>query len=972
MIAQSRWLIRLILVALIALGISPLLPPSRFLFLDDGFLHLFRVDELDRMIRQGVVYPRWASDFASGYGYPIFNFYPPLAYYLAETFHIVGFDLPVAIQLTLAVIVGIAALGAFALGRDLFDSDFAGLLASAAYIFFPYFLLDVYIRGALAESLAAALLPWFAWALRRVILQRDLNALVALAFFSAAILLAHNLTVLLSAPFLIAYLAWQLARVPERWRALARVIGAGIIGAGLAAFYWLPMLTELPLVALSRANKSLTDLLIGSFLAPAHALQLSAPFQYVDQPYPFAPITFAIALLAIFFAWRAQRGLVAIFGATALIGILLSLDFARDVWLNAPLLKTIQFAWRVQVLIGLSVAIITGALTSRRVIALIAIALIAWNGLANLAPRKLDNPRGELSIGQIARFEANTRGLGFGSIAEYLPLTVQALAPKLDITSPFPAPSIAIESFDAQRIALRVSSSHSETILLRAFYFPGWQATLDGAPLDVFPSTPLGLITLDLPPGIHRVVIWFGDTLARQIGAIISGVAALILVGAIIRFARTRVALILIASALVLVLPTTFIALTAPRRAMQSTQIEVSPALRLIGLRIENATLASTAWRAQSDSLDLQVVWFARQQIADAPFTWRLVDDAGRVWTTRAQSSRYATGFPEAWAPNEIVADHFDLPLASEMPAGKYQLQVGYGASPRFTQVAFVELMQPAPRQPIVTNPRAHIGDAIELVDAIFPARVNVGDALALKMDWRATRDLFEDFTVFVQLVDADGNLVAQRDGMTQDMFLPTMLWSPARIVSDSRALAIPRDASPGVYRLLAGLYRAQNLERLPVVTADGESPDAVVDLGEVIVPVNASNANPRTPLRAQLGDAIQFLGYDVQSRELILHWHARARPEKNYHVFVHIVDARGQLVAQTDGAPRGNRYPTRIWDAGERVPDAHALNVAPGKYTILFGMYDPISGERLPAFDTQEKESPNRAIAFEIEVPAR
>jgi hypothetical protein len=254
----------------------------------------------------------------------------------------------------------------------------------------------------------------------------------------------------------------------------------------------------------------------------------------------------------------------------------------------------------------------------------------------------------------------------------------------------------------------------------------------------------------------------------------------------------------------------------------------------------------------------------------------------------------------------------------------------------------------------------------------IFPARVNAGDALALKMDWRATRDLFEDFTVFAQLVDGDGNVIAQRDGMTQDMFFPTMLWSPGRIVSDSRALAIPRDASPGVYRLLAGLYRAQNLERLPVVTADGESPDAVVDLGEVIVPINASNAHPRVSLRAQLGDAIQFLGYDVQSRELILYWHARARPEKNYHVFVHIVDARGQLVAQTDGAPRGNRYPTRIWDAGERVPDAHALNVAPGKYTILFGMYDPISGERLPAFDTQEKESPNRAIAFEIEVPAR
>jgi len=978
------------ILLLIVLATTPWLPLAPYYFLDDGFLHLFRLTELDAMLHGGIVYPRWSANFAYGYGYPIFNFYAPLAYYIAETIHLLGVPIPGAIQVTLALIVALAACGAYGLGRALFDSRLAGWLSAGAYIFFPYLILDVYIRGALAEALAAALLPWVVWALRHVIQRRTLGALGVAAFAFAAFVLAHNLTALLSAPFLAVYAIWEIGHQARdtRRRAIKFLFGAMGLGVALSAVYWLPTIVELPLVAVSRSNKALTALLDASFLAPSQLVQFALPYAYVDQPYPLALASLIPAALALVFA-RRQRT-IWIFGGLALFSGILLLDFTREFWHAVPLLKTAQFAWRVQVLTGLSVALLTGAIvtTMRRDVLRVSIAgiitfVLAWNALAHLAPQRLDHPQNELSLAQMARFEVNTRGLGFGSFAEYLPLTVQSLVTKLDARAPAAPPSIALESLGAQRLALRISSSHSETVLLRTFYFPGWQATLDGQPLDLFPSTPLGLITFDAPPGTHRVVIWFGDTLPRQSGALVSGGALVAMLGATLWLARKhnpdwRALAALNGIALALVLPATWVALTAPNSPTQSTQIEVSSDLRLIGIQVENATLAQTAWRVapNQDVLPLDVVWFVRDQIREQPFVWRLVGDDGRAWATRAQLSRFGTGFPNAWAANEIVRDHFELPLDFAMPVGKYQLQVGLGASPRFAQVGFIELTQPlrAPSEPSITRRAdALVGDRVRLLGANVPARANPGEHLPVKLFWRAEREVFEDFTVFAQLLDREGKLLAQHDGIPHAGFLPTMLWYPGRIVEDARTLAIPRDATPGVYRLHAGLYRFDSLERLPVNESD-ES----VDLGEVKIAVSAPN-KPRTTLNAQLGDVIRLDGFDADARvragqtfALTLHWQALNAPQKDYKVFVHVLDANDQVVAQQDNAPRQNYYPTRIWDAGERVPDAHTLNVPPGKYTILVGMYDPVSGERLPAFDAQGHELSNRAITFEIEVSAR
>jgi hypothetical protein len=108
------------LAALIAAATRPLWwqPPPYFV-LDDGFGHLFRVLEFDRVIAQGVFYPRWAPDLAYGYGYPVFNYYAPLIYYIAEAFHLLSFSITASIKLLMGATVAIAAAGAYIMGREL-------------------------------------------------------------------------------------------------------------------------------------------------------------------------------------------------------------------------------------------------------------------------------------------------------------------------------------------------------------------------------------------------------------------------------------------------------------------------------------------------------------------------------------------------------------------------------------------------------------------------------------------------------------------------------------------------------------------------------------------------------------------------------------------------------------------------------------------------------------------------------------
>ncbi|MEZ4835956.1 MAG: hypothetical protein R2873_28825 [Caldilineaceae bacterium] len=109
---------------------------------------------LDHHIAAGFFYPRWVPELMLGNGYPVFNYYAPATYYVAEALHLLGLGYYTALMMSFAIFVAVAGIGAYRLALDLFGrkQHDAAFVAGVAYMYAPYLLSNVFIRGAIAES----------------------------------------------------------------------------------------------------------------------------------------------------------------------------------------------------------------------------------------------------------------------------------------------------------------------------------------------------------------------------------------------------------------------------------------------------------------------------------------------------------------------------------------------------------------------------------------------------------------------------------------------------------------------------------------------------------------------------------------------------------------------------------------------------------------------------------------------------
>lgn len=83
-------------------------------------------------------------------------------------------------------------------------------------------------------------------------------------------------------------------------------------------------------------------------------------------------------------------------------------------------------------------------------------------------------------------------------------------------------------------IRLQVEALQDSVLTVYQFYFPGWQARLDGQTgVQVQPSQPHGLVTLPLPAGSHAVELRLRTTPNERNGCLLTGVSVLISVACV-------------------------------------------------------------------------------------------------------------------------------------------------------------------------------------------------------------------------------------------------------------------------------------------------------------------------------------------------------------------------------------------------------------------------------------------------------
>jgi hypothetical protein len=249
-----------------------------------------------------------------------------------------------------------------------------------------------------------------------------------------------------------------------------------------------------------------------------------------------------------------------------------------------------------------------------------------------------------------------------------------------------------------------------------------------------------------------------------------------------------------------------------------------------------------------------------------------------------------------------------------------------------------------------------HLVEGVELVGYHMDhRRAFPGQWVPVRLYWKATGEPMarEDPQILIELVDENENEIFANT-LWPVPSMPPAVWEANAIYVTQAAVGLPQTALPGeLFLTVTPLLQAPkqtSAERLyleRMMTTGGIDEVKFKD-----APLNR---------QATFASAVRLLGYQVSSNTVkpgdgftvSLYWKVLESPPADYTVFIHLLDAKGELITQFDRPAGGNASPMSTWQVGQVLRDIYPLSVPPdapaGSCTIRMGMYLWPSMERLP-----------------------
>ncbi len=336
--------------------------------------HIARLFLLHTGLEQGEIYPRWVDGLGFGFGYPLFNFYPPLVYYVAEMFHLLGASLVWSIKLTFITGFVVAAVGMFFFAKR-YVGVWGSYIATTIYAYFSYHAVTAYVRGALAEFFSFAIIPFILIALDTVAREQSKKSLIFLSISFALLILNHPL-IAFPALFYVGSLAvFYLLTATKKIRLMQLYSIGFLLGLGLAAFFWLPSLVEKQFTIVDDIlTKELADYKIHYVFTQQF---LYSPWGYGGSAKGLTdgmsfqlgriPITLVIAAIFLLVLHWSRKSIESMqirqflfFVGMLCFSLFMVTDKSSFIWDSISYLWYLQFPWRFLTFAAIFIALVSG------------------------------------------------------------------------------------------------------------------------------------------------------------------------------------------------------------------------------------------------------------------------------------------------------------------------------------------------------------------------------------------------------------------------------------------------------------------------------------------------------------------------------------------------------------------------------------------------------------------------------------
>ena len=538
----------MVIIFLSLIAARQLFLPGYFSMHDD--LQIGRLYQMDKCIKDGQIPCRWVPDMGYGYGYPLFNFYPPFPYYLGEIFHLLGFSFINSIKIVFVLGLVLSSIFMFLLTKE-FWGDLGGLISAVFYIWAPYHAVDLYVRGAMGEFWALAWLPAIFWVVAELVKKRQNRHIGLLALFYGLLLLSHNIMAMVFSPLIVIWTLFLVWYYKRPLKVILPIIIGGFWGIGLAAFFTLPAFFEKKFVHVE-------TMFMGYFNYLAHFVNLRQLF--LSRFWGYGPSTWgpddgmsfqighlhwlmpAISFGLFILLWLKKKINIrqfsifnfqfSIFWLAAFLTHLRS----TPIWQAVKPLEYLQFPWRFLAVVIFATSFASGSIIfalekvfgkkkDKRLLGRLAMGLIVAVVVLNFNyfkpekilkitdEEKLFSPKGWYKLQTDAIFD-------------YLPIYAEeppgepaperpkVLEGKAGITYFRKGSNWA--QFDVKVIG------NSAKIRLPIYDYPGWRVWVGREPATIDHDNFLGLITFTVPSGGHHISACLTNTPLRTFSNLIS------------------------------------------------------------------------------------------------------------------------------------------------------------------------------------------------------------------------------------------------------------------------------------------------------------------------------------------------------------------------------------------------------------------------------------------------------------------
>jgi hypothetical protein len=932
--AAALWLtkrIDFILPVLLLLPVLWALLPGGLPNSADGMVHFTRITEIVSSWRDGILLPRWSLNLGFGYGIPVFIYGPPLSYWLGALYNMLGLGPEAAYKAMLVTVLLIGATGAYRLGKVLLGL-WAGAVAAVAFIYAPNQLFTLFVQGNAPQLLAWSFLPWTLWAtiqIYRTQRPRDqLTYTLALALAVSGTLISHNVVSLILVPT-VAALGLVLWIATLRQRALWMVAAGGALGGMMSAWFAVPALLE---TGYASTGAIVASDYHGRFVGWRELLAWPVRLD-AGAINPYIPRTLGLPEVLV-----ALLGLVLILGWLFLRRTLLeqSSDQSTDIESLRPNVSPENPSASAHTM-------------SER-------------------PLRGDNPYAKLTL-DLRVFWATAifmtlYALGCALMATAWSEPIWAMLPLLNFFQ-FPARWIGFAGFGLAWLAAAAVGVVGQRVqpmmagILCLFLLVPALVNLypDKTPPGTRHMSPYDVVRYEVKSGAIGTTS-YGEFNPRWAPRPLSPSPMVDDYMAHRPVDRLKGMLPAGASHRIL-------KVTAHRQLYEITlPAPATITLNLLYFPGWRATINGTAakiWpQAGTGLITLDLP--AGENTLDLTFGPTPLRSAmnwlsGAAWIVlllafvRVKMGR--TPMPAAPA-HSVKEGGCALAILGTVICGVLLLQMA-GAD-------WFQLESP-PDQALVAPIQRHedVGEQFRLLGQNpLPTTIGAGDTLSVVVYWRSLADTDTNYAVVLQLDNVGNGQTLVTMEQSHPNNIPTSGWATGLYVRNEWQLSIPDDALPVQYTLRIGFRDPTTGEMLP--TANGTT----IELGKLWVLPENEPQSPAGP-HARFGAAVELLGARTSNTTLTLYWRATAPVGEDDRIFIHLLDAEGQMVGQMDGLPFDNRYPIWEWRPEQVIEDVRDLTATSVDlsqiHSIAIGIYNPTTNERLAATDDAGSPLPDNAL---------